>query len=79
VVGDAVGIAANAVGSDTGTIATMAGAIGGAVTSQPPTVQIQDFDLIRSETTRLVLLAGRSGASSGSLPSPSVTMGTVVE
>jgi hypothetical protein len=50
----ALKIAANAVGSDTDTIATMAGAIGGAAAPALPATEIQDLKLMQDETTRLV-------------------------
>jgi ADP-ribosylglycohydrolase len=50
-------MSANAVGSDTDTIGTMAGALGGAVTSTLPRAEIVDFDLICSEAERLARLS----------------------
>lgn len=60
---EAVCIAANAVGTDTDTIATMAGAVLGATAkTEPPCVL--DFELFRVEARRLSDLAvGRSGSS----------------
>jgi ADP-ribosylglycohydrolase len=50
---------ANLVGSDTDTIATMAGAIGGAVSGRLPKHEILDRDLIISEADRLARLPRR--------------------
>jgi ADP-ribosylglycohydrolase len=52
----AVALAANAVGSDTDTIATMAGALGGAQVGSLPK-GVMDLDLICSEAERLARLA----------------------
>lgn len=65
--GEAMRIAANATGTDTDTIATMAGAILGAVAdSSPP--DVMDAALFRSEAQRLTEIA--SGGSPGSHPYP---------
>lgn len=46
-------LAANTLGSDTDTIATMAGALLGAVTAAPPPGAVQDADAIDSEARRM--------------------------
>jgi len=46
-------VAANLFGSDTDTIATMAGSILGAITSEPPTGKINDKEYIVEEASRL--------------------------
>lgn len=51
-------IAANAIGSDTDTIATMAGALLGAVATDEPAVPVMDARLIAAEAERMALLAG---------------------
>ena len=53
----ALSIAANAIGTDTDTIATMAGAILGAVADDEPPVEVLDADLFRSEASRLAEIA----------------------
>ena len=53
----ALSIAANAIGTDTDTIATMAGAMLGAVAEKEPPVEILDAELIRSEAGRLAEIA----------------------
>ncbi len=53
----ALPVAAQALGSDTDTIATMAGAVGGAVATGDPDGSIADERLIRDEATRLFNLA----------------------
>ena len=53
----AMRIAANELGTDTDTIASMAGAIAGAVTEAEPQVQVLDAELFRSEANRLVKVA----------------------
>jgi ADP-ribosylglycohydrolase len=50
---EAMTLAANAVGSDTDTIATMAGAIVGAAVNEPPEDPVLDSKLIRGEAHRL--------------------------
>lgn len=50
--------AANAFGSDTDTIGTMAGALIGAAVRTEPQDEIQDKDYIRSEANRLASIAG---------------------
>lgn len=51
--GDAMRIAANTLGTDTDTIATMAGAILGATVDDWPPVDVLDADLIRCDAERL--------------------------
>lgn len=53
----ALRIAANALGTDTDTIATMAGAILGVTAETEPPVEVLDADLIRSEADRLSRIA----------------------
>ena len=54
---DAMRIAANAIGTDTDTIATMAGAILGAISDIDPPVDVLDVALFRSESKRLAMIA----------------------
>lgn len=54
---EALRIAANAIGTDTDTIATMAGAILGATAEMEPPVEVLDADLFRSEADRLADIA----------------------
>ncbi len=54
---EAMRIAANEVGTDTDTIATMAGAIVGAVADADPPVEVIDADLFRAEADRLAAIA----------------------
>ena len=54
---EGLGIAANAIGTDTDTIATMAGAIFGAVADCEPPVEVLDAELFRSEASRLTDIA----------------------
>ena len=54
---EAMRIAANAIGTDTDTIATMAGAILGATTDIDPPVDVLDDSMIRSEAKRLAKIA----------------------
>ena len=58
---EAMRIAANELGTDTDTIATMAGAIMGAAADEDPPVDVMDADLFRSEANRLaeIALGGR--------------------
>ncbi len=58
---EAMRIAANALGTDTDTIATMAGAIMGAAADAEPPVEVLDAELFRSEANRLaeIALGGR--------------------
>ena len=53
----ALSIAANEIGTDTDTIATMAGAILGAIADTEPPVEVLDADLFRSEADRLANIA----------------------
>ena len=53
----ALQIAANAIGTDTDTIATMAGAILGATADTEPPVEVMDADLFRAEAARLSEIA----------------------
>lgn len=53
----ALSIAANAIGTDTDTIATMAGAILGTVADTEPPVEVLDAALFRSEADRLANIA----------------------
>ena len=55
---EAMRIAANELGTDTDTIATMAGAILGAATEADPPVEVLDADLFRAEAARLAEIAG---------------------
>jgi ADP-ribosylglycohydrolase len=61
---EALRIAANAIGTDTDTIATMAGAILGATAETEPPVEVLDVDLFRSEADRLADIA-RGGRPKG--------------
>ena len=61
---EALRIAANAIGTDTDTIATMAGAILGVIAGTEPPVEVLDVDLFRSEADRLADIA-RGGRSKG--------------
>ena len=54
---EALRIAANALGTDTDTIATMAGAMLGAGTEIAPPVEVLDADLFRAEARRLARVA----------------------
>ena len=54
---EAIRIVANAIGTDTDTIATMAGAILGVVADHDPPVEVLDADLFRSEAARLTAIA----------------------
>ena len=54
---EAMQIAANAIGTDTDTIATMAGAILGATADIDPPVDVLDATMFRSEAKRLVKIA----------------------
>lgn len=54
---DAMLIAANAIGTDTDTIATMAGAILGATADTDPPVEVMDAHLLRSEAVRMCEIA----------------------
>ena len=54
---EALRIAANAIGTDTDTIATMAGAILGATAKSEPPVEVLDASVFRSEADRLAEIA----------------------
>lgn len=54
---EALRMAANELGTDTDTIATMAGAILGATADSDPPNEVLDADLLRSEATRLAQIA----------------------
>ena len=54
---EALRIAANAIGTDTDTIATMVGAILGVTAETEPPVEVLDADLFRSEADRLANIA----------------------
>ena len=54
---EAMRIVANELGTDTDTIATMAGAILGAAADEDPPVEVMDADLFRSEANRLAEIA----------------------
>lgn len=71
---EALQTAANAFGSDTDTIGTMAGAILGATTAEPPTWSVQDRGYIESQARRLAKL-GR-GISGEAFTYPSLTTWT---
>ena len=58
---EAMRIAANAIGTDTDTIATMAGAILGALAESDPPVDVLDVSVFRSEAKRMARIA--AGAS----------------
>lgn len=65
---EAMRIAANALGSDTDTIATMAGALIGSVADADPPVEVLDGKLFRSEAKRLACLACGEKPSSHQYP-----------
>ena len=54
---EAMRIAANSMGTDTDTIATMAGAVLGAATDDDPPVEVLDANVFRSEANRLARIA----------------------
>lgn len=54
---EALSIAANAIGTDTDTIATMAGAVLGITTETEPPIEVLDMELFRSEAARLAKIA----------------------
>ncbi len=54
---EALRVAANAIGTDTDTIATMAGAILGVTSESDPPIEVLDADLFRSEADRLAKIA----------------------
>ncbi len=53
----ALSVAANALGTDTDTIATMAGAILGVIAEEKPPIEVLDTDLFQSEANRLADIA----------------------
>ena len=61
-------IAANELGTDTDTIATMAGAILGGSTKEEPPVKVLDAELFLSEADRLVDLSEGKRPASHSYP-----------
>lgn len=63
---------ANELQSDTDTIATMAGAILGVVSTQEPNWQIQDVEYLKSEASRMVRIAYGEQAPSFTYPDVSV-------
>jgi len=65
---EAMRIAANALGSDTDTIATMAGALLGSMSDEDPQVEVLDAALFREEARRLALLAHGEKASPHQYP-----------
>ena len=65
---EALGIAANSLGTDTDTIATMTGAILGALSDGEPPVEVLDAGLFRSEADRLAVIG--AGAQPPSHPYP---------
>ena len=65
---EAMRIAANAIGTDTDTIATMAGAILGATADIDPPVDVLDAAVFRSEATRLVKVAAGESPSHHEYP-----------
>ena len=69
---DALAKSANELQSDTDTIATMTGAILGALAKQVPSWSIQDVDYLRSEAQRMARIARGARASSFSYPDISV-------
>jgi ADP-ribosylglycohydrolase len=58
---EAVIAAATAIGSDTDTIGTMAGAIAGACASELPPIEVLDLPMLEREATRLAALAAGPG------------------
>ena len=66
--GVAMRIAANELGTDTDTIATMAGAILGAVADSDPPVDVLDENLFRSEAKRLAEIAAGGAPPNHSYP-----------
>ena len=65
---EAMRIAANALGSDTDTIATMAGALLGSIADEDPQVEVLDAALFRDEARRLALVAHGEKASPHQYP-----------
>lgn len=71
-VAEALVLAANELESDTDTIATMTGAILGALANREPTWSIQDADYLRAEAQRMARIANREQAVSFSYPDVSI-------
>ncbi len=65
---EAMRIAANALGTDTDTIATMAGALLGLTADLGPPVEVLDADLFRSEARRLAQIAAGENPPSHAYP-----------
>ena len=65
---EAIRIAANAIGTDTDTIATMAGAILSATADIDPPVDVLDDSMIRAETKRLANIAAGESPSNHEYP-----------
>ena len=65
---EAMRVAANTLGTDTDTIATMAGAILGAVAESEPPLDVLDADLFRAEADRLAEIAAGGNPRSHSYP-----------
>ena len=65
---EAMRIAANALGTDTDTIATMAGAMLGAAADADPPVEVLDIGLFRSEARRLAQIAAGETPASHAYP-----------
>lgn len=65
---EAMRIAANALGTDTDTIATMAGAILGATDEADPPIEVLDAELFRTEADRLTEIASGRTPSSHQYP-----------
>ena len=64
----ALTVAANALGTDTDTIATMSGAIMGVIAKEDPPVDVLDEELIRSEAQRLAAMASGSATAGHKYP-----------
>ena len=71
-VADAMIQAANELGSDTDTIATMSGALLGILAKHEPSWKVQDIEYLRSEAKRMADIA--SGATAHSFPYPDVAL-----
>ena len=71
-VADAMIQAANELDSDTDTIATMAGALLGALAKHEPSWNVQDIEYVRLEAKRMAAIA--SGATAHSFPYPDVAL-----
>ena len=64
----ALTIAANALHTDTDTIATMCGAIMGAIAAKEPPVRVQDEEMLRTEAQRLAAMAAGEKLAGHSYP-----------